>query len=94
MRQRRKERSDARQAGKNKKIDTKDPLEKEAKQLENKVAELTEKRDQLENEIATLAEAGQGHQLKDMNILLKQTMKELEAAETAWLDAQEKLEAS
>ena len=98
IRQRRKERSEAKQAGKTKKEEPKDnsPLKKEARQLENKVAELTQKRDQIENEIANYVSANKkaaGHQLKDMNIQLKTTLKELEAAEEAWIKAQEKLEA-
>jgi ATP-binding cassette subfamily F protein 3 len=94
MRQRRKERSDARNAGKVKKTDDNNGGNKEVKKLEKAVEEITQKRDQLENEIAVLVQDGKGHQLKDMNILLKQLNEQLEAAETAWLDAQEKLEAS
>jgi ATP-binding cassette subfamily F protein 3 len=96
IRQRRKERSEAKQAGKSKKgEESKNPLEKEARQCENKVAELTEKRDALENDIASYSTANikeSGHQLKELNITLKATLKELEIAEEAWLRAQERME--
>ena len=98
IRQRRKERSEAKQ--KNKKEEpannNNNPLKKEAQQLEHKVAELTQKRDQIENEIANYVSKNKkaaGHQLKDMNVQLKTTIKELEVAEEAWIIAQEKLQA-
>lgn len=95
MSQRRKERNEAKKTGKIKKDDKITPLEKEAKKLENKVAELTEKRDSVENEIANYISANAnatGHQLIDLNTLLEKTVKDLAAAEEAWLLAQEKLE--
>jgi ATP-binding cassette subfamily F protein 3 len=97
IRQRRKERSEARQAGKSKKgSESKNPLEKHARECETKVAELTKKRDQIENEIAdysSTATKDSGHRLKDLNLLLKSTLKDLQTAEEAWLRAQEELEA-
>jgi ATP-binding cassette subfamily F protein 3 len=101
IRQRRKERQEAKQAVKAKKntegesASKPSALEKEASKLEDKVAKLTQKRDQLENEIANALSAGghaAGHQLVDMNRLLAATVKELAAAEEAWMEAQEKLE--
>jgi ATP-binding cassette subfamily F protein 3 len=69
-------------------------LQKEVRQLENKVADLTIKRDALENDIAIMVGDGKGHQLKDMNIMLSKIVKELEVAESAWIEAQERLEAA
>lgn len=99
IRQRRKERSEAKQAGKSKKSDGNDAaaasaLQKEAQKLEHKVAELTLQRDALENEIANYLSANKkaaGHKLRDMNAALKAAQAELEQAEEAWITAQEKL---
>ena len=94
MQQRRKERTEAKLSGKSDKQDSgKSPLEKEVRALENKVAELTLKRDQVENEIANYLtnNKADGHALKDMNILLLQTGKDLEKAENEWLTVQEKI---
>lgn len=94
IRQRRKEKNEAKQAGKSKKDDKAPSSQKELRKLENKVAELTEKRDLLENEIANYISTNSGknsHHLIDMNASLEKTIKELEVAEEAWLKAQEKL---
>ena len=80
--QRKKERKEAKQAG-NKKEKEPDN-DKRAKQLEKKIAELTEKRDALENEIANEATKG-GHGLKDMNILHQQVLKDMADAENEWI---------
>ena len=93
IRQRRKERNEAKQAGKTKKDDSSSQLQKEARKLEDKVAKLTLKRDELENEMANYAsEHPAGHRLADMNTLLQDITKDLAAAEEEWLAAQEALE--
>lgn len=85
--QRKKERKEAK--GSSKKEKAPDP-DKEAKKLEKKIAELTEKRDALENEIAIFAGKGEGHLLKDMNILHSQILKELADTENEWIGLLEK----
>ena len=86
MDQRKKERKEAKQAGKKDKTpESSNDNEKQAKKLEKKIEELTKQRDTLENEIAVFAESGSGHQLKDMNILHKKLIKELQEAELEWM---------
>ena len=97
MRQRRKERSEAKNAGKKSEETPKNAnseLVKEAAKIEKKVEDLTKQRDTLENEVAVYLNKGGGHQLKDMNILLAKISKELEEAEAEWIDVQVRLEAA
>lgn len=82
--QRKKERKEAKQAGKSKKADVPE-ADKEAKKLEKKIEDLTRQRDKLENEIAIFAESGAGHKLKDMNILHSKLVKQLQEAELEWM---------
>lgn len=94
MRQRRKERSEAKEATKEKKEDKKkgkSPFEKEAKQAEKKVVELTRQKDELENEIAVSSQATGGKNLKELNGAFSRLTKELEQAEEEWMQIQEKM---
>ena len=84
VQQRKKERQQARQAGKKESTSAPDP-DKEAKKLEKKIAELTEKRDAMENQIAVYAEKGDGHVLKDMTELHTKLMHELADTENEWI---------
>ncbi|MBN8531028.1 MAG: ABC-F family ATP-binding cassette domain-containing protein [Alphaproteobacteria bacterium] len=97
VRQRRKERTEARNATKEKKAqrgkNKASPLEKETKAQEQKVYDLTQQRDALENQIAVLSGNGGGKEAVDLNKTLARTVKELAEAEEKWILMQEKLEA-
>lgn len=89
IKQRRKERDDAKKeargqkggSGKSKDAPTLTKAEKQAAKLEQKIAELTARRDALENEIANCCSANDVKQLKDLNVTYEQLKKQLQAAE-------------
>ncbi len=86
MDQRKKERKAAREANKkDKDAPNTNDNEKQAKKLEKRIEELTKQRDNLENEIAVFSQQGAAHKLKDMNVLHKKIVKELQDAEIEWM---------
>lgn len=93
VRQRRKERSEAREAGKTKKGNGKafSASEQDAAKLEGRVAELTARKNEIENEIASVCVDGDGKQLARLNKTYEKLAKELEQAESAWVDCLERL---
>ena len=95
--QRRKERSEAKEALRDKKetkIKTKTTsLEKEAKKIEKRVKELTDQRNIIEDEITISSQKGNSKHIVDLNISLSSLLKDLEKAEDEWVKIQEKMEA-
>ncbi len=88
MRQRKKERTEAKQAGKKNKGGNE--FDKERAKLEKKVAQLTHERDELET---AMANATNAHTLTDLTKTLARKAQELAAAEEQWLVLEEKVEA-
>ncbi|MDX1975574.1 MAG: ABC-F family ATP-binding cassette domain-containing protein [Rickettsiales bacterium] len=87
VQQRRKERENVKKEAKGQKPSTEKTApkltqaEKEAAKLEQKIAEITLRKDTLENDIANCCASGDTHQLKDLNITFAKVQKQLEAAE-------------
>jgi len=98
VRQRRKERAEAKEFSRDEKQEKKNSKakpsarEKEAKKMAQRLEQLVADRDTMENEIASASEKGQGKQLKDLNISYAALVKEIEIAEAKWLKIQEELE--
>ncbi len=87
VQQRRREREGAKKearAGKANKKSGGNNAEKDAAKLEEKVAELTARRDEIENEIATVCAEGNTSQLTRLNKTYEETKKSLAEAEKAW----------
>ncbi len=58
--------------------------EKETKKLEQKIAQLSQRKDAMENELAVCCVNGDDKQLKRLNLSYETLQKELETAERAW----------
>ncbi|MBI1274524.1 ATP-binding cassette domain-containing protein [bacterium] len=85
MRQRRKERDDARQdakAGKKSRRESAETPEQQSAKLESKIADLTTRKYELENEMAALASSSDAKGITKLDASYKQLLQELEQAET------------
>jgi ATP-binding cassette subfamily F protein 3 len=94
MQQRKKERAEARKAGRDKGSNDDAPAkvkisQKELQKLEAEIEQLTKERDTLEVALANAASGGQVNELKDLNSSLQRANDALAKAEERWLEVQE-----
>ncbi|MBA8666403.1 ATP-binding cassette domain-containing protein [Holosporaceae bacterium 'Namur'] len=95
--QRKKERSGTKQKSQNKNKSNHNKtelskLDKESKQLEKKIAELTNKKELIESEIADYSTKGEYSKIENLNKSLSLVLKDMEVIEADWIKVQGKIE--
>ena len=84
VKQRRREREEEKKSSREGKKSKPEKSEKESDKLEQKIAELTLRKDAIENDIATVCQTDDASQLKRLNNSHKEISRELAAAEAEW----------